>query len=135
MNLAPNRLLTCLGACVVLTEAFLTSWSPAAEWTWDWTTAPGEKSPTAEICSLKYGKRWAYAVEIDDGPKWVASFATKFLAEYHYADAPPGESGGAPKPFVGSAAVIVGATGNNDAVLDWKDLESLLAAGWGVMSA
>jgi hypothetical protein len=66
----------------------------AAEWTWAWTLAPGDKVSTAEICTFKYGKTWAYAVEIDDGPKWVRTFAAPFLAGYHYTDAPPGVPGG-----------------------------------------
>ncbi|MGE5609052.1 MAG: hypothetical protein ACM359_07345 [Bacillota bacterium] len=107
----------------------------ATEWTWTWKPAPGDdKTPTAEICTFKYGKRWAYAIEIDDGPKWIASFAVPFLAQYHYTDAPPGVPGGIKKPFVGSAAVIVGATGNNDSLLNWDDLAKLFDSGWGVMN-
>ncbi|MFI5379103.1 MAG: hypothetical protein ACHRHE_07400, partial [Tepidisphaerales bacterium] len=53
----------------------------AAEWTWTWQPGPGDKTPTAEICTFKYAKSWAYAVEIDDGPKWVRPFAMPFLAD------------------------------------------------------
>jgi len=111
---------------ILLWHAILASSLSAAEWTWAWRPAPGEdKPPVAEICTLKFGKRWAYAIEIDDGPKWTASFAVGFLAHYHYTDAPPGVDGGAQRPFVGSAALIVGTIGNNHALLD---------SGWGVMN-
>ena len=106
----------------------------AAEWSWTWKPAPGDKTPGVEICTFKYAKHWAYAVEIDDGPKWVRSFAVPFLAQYQYTDAPPGVRGGARRPFVGSVAVIVGVTGNNDAALNWEDLGALLDSGWGVMN-
>jgi hypothetical protein len=120
---------------LLLAASSLASPLPAAEWTWTWKPAPGEtKPPTVEICNLKYGKQWAYAIEIDDGPKWVSSFAVPFLAQYHYTDAPPGVSGGAPRPFLASAAVIAGVTGNNESLLNWDDLKALLDAGWGVMN-
>jgi len=106
----------------------------AAEWTWTWTPALGDKAPTAEVCTFKYGKTWAYAVEIDDGPKWARSFAVPFLAEHHYTDAPPGVAVGQRRAFVGSAAVIVGVVGNKDTALNWDDLKALLEAGWGVMN-
>ena len=105
-----------------------------AEWAWTWQSAPGDKPPTGQICTLKYGKTWAYAIELDDGPKWARPFAVPFLAEYQYTDAPPGVPGGTKRPFVGSVAVIVGVTGNNDACASWDDLTGLLQAGWGVMN-
>lgn len=105
----------------------------AAEWTWTWH-ATGEEAPKAEICPLQYGKLWAYAVEIDDGPKWIRTFAAPFLAQYHFSDAPPGVSGGKPCPFVGSAAVIVGSVGAYDGILRWEDVNKLVESGWGVMN-
>jgi hypothetical protein len=106
----------------------------AAEWSWTWKPAPGDKTATASVSACKYGKMWAYAVEIDDGPKWVRSFAVPFLARYHYTDAPPGVAGGKPLPFVGSVAAVVGAIGFNDRNVDWDDLKALTEAGWGVMN-
>ena len=106
----------------------------AAQWTWTWEPAPGAPVPSAEICTFQYGKTWAYALELDDGPKWARSFAAPFLAGFHYTDAPPGTPGGVRRPFVGSVAVIVGATGNNDSALNWEDLRALREAGWGVIN-
>ena len=105
-----------------------------AEWSWSWQPAAGAAAPRAELCPFKYGKRWAYAVEIDDGPKWARAFAVPFLAEHTYTDAPPGVAGGRPRPFVGGLAVIVNAVGANDAIVDWDDLKAMSAAGWGVLN-
>lgn len=106
----------------------------AAEWSWSWKPAAGAATPSAEICPFKYGKQWAYAVEIDDGPKWARTFAVPFLAEYHFTDAPPGVAGGKPQPFVGGLAVIVSAVGANDSVVNWDDLKAMTSAGWGVLN-
>jgi hypothetical protein len=115
--------------------AGLTVWpGRGAEWTWQWTPAPEGAKPAAVVEPFKYGKRWAYAVEIDDGPMWVRSFAVPFLAGYHFTDAPPGVAGGKAMPLVGSVAVIAGVTGYNRANLDWDDLRAVMAAGWGVMN-
>src|ERR1043165_4629987 len=105
-----------------------------AEWSWSWKPAAGAAAPRAELCPFKYGKQWAYAVEIDDGPKWARAFAVPFLAEHTYTDAPPGVPGGTPRPFVGGLAVIVNAVGANDAIVDWDDLKAMSAAGWGVLN-
>ena len=130
-----KRTQLCLAGRVLwLAAALFAGDLSAAEWTWTWTPAPGDRVPTAEVCTFKYGKVWAYAVEIDDGPKWARSFAAPFLAEHHYTDAPPGVAGGHQRPFVGAAAVIVGVVGNNDTALNWEDLKALLEAGWGVMN-
>lgn len=104
-----------------------------AEWTWTWKPAGGA-APQAELCPFKYGKQWAYAVEIDDGPKWARTFAVPFLAEYAFTDAPPGGKGGKAQPFVGGLAVIVNSVGANDASADWDDLKAMTAAGWGVIN-
>ncbi len=106
----------------------------AVEWTWTWTPAAGDRPATATVATLKYGKDWAYAVEIDDGPKWVRSFAVPFLAAHAYTDAPPGVPGGRRMPFVGSVAVIAASTGFNSANVDWDDLRALGEAGWGTMN-
>lgn len=106
----------------------------AAEWSWEWpVSGPGE-SVKAEFTTLKYGKEWAYAVEIDDGPKWVPTFAVPFLAKYTWTDAPPGLKGGQSRPFVGGIAIIAGAVGSNDAAITWEELRTLPAAGWGILN-
>jgi len=121
----PSRaaLLLTLGAC-----------AGAVEWTWTWTPAVGDKPATATVATFKYGKDWAYAIELDDGPKWVRSFAVPFLAAHAYTDAPPGVAGGKRLPFVGSVAAIIASTGFNSANVDWDDLRALGEAGWGVMN-
>ncbi|HWI55690.1 MAG TPA: polysaccharide deacetylase family protein, partial [Bacillota bacterium] len=124
-----------LRSILLLTAAAFSGLSASAvQWTWTWQPAPGEPVPTAEVCAFKYGKAWAYALEIDDGPKWVRSFAVPFLAQYHYTDAPPGVPGGVRRPFVGSVSVIVAAIGNNPTAVSWDDLNALLDSGWGVMN-
>lgn len=102
-----------------------------AEWSWTWKATGA--APRAEMCPFKYGKQWAYAIEIDDGPKWARAFAVPFLAEYTYTDAPPGISGGKPRPFVGGLAVIVNAVGANE-IVNWDDLKAMTVAGWGVIN-
>ena len=110
----------------------------AAEWSYAWTPSVAEKSKkevvSAEICPFKYGKSWAYAIEIDDGPKWVTSFAAPFLEKFHYTDAPPGCTGGTKLPFVGSVAVIASTIDCNDASVNHDDFATLTKAGWGVMN-
>ncbi len=105
-----------------------------AEWSWTWTPAAGDPLPSALITTFKYDKQWAYAVEFDDGPKWVRHFAVPFLASYGFTDAPPGVAGGRRLPFVGSVAAIIASTGFNSANVDWNDLRAMREAGWGVMN-
>lgn len=119
----------CLIALFVTPAALI-----GADWSWTWKPAGGVAAPQAEICPFKYGKQWAYAVEIDDGPKWARTFAVPFLAEYGFTDAPPGIAGGRPQPFVGGLAVIVNSVGANDASANWDDLKAMTAAGWGVLN-
>jgi hypothetical protein len=105
----------------------------SAEWQMTWQSTSGE-TVHAEVCPLKYGKSWAYAIEIDDGPKWVRSFAAPFFATYTWTDAPPGVSGGTLRPLVGGVAVIVAAVGTNSTAVNWEDLAALRQAGWGVLN-
>ena len=107
----------------------------AAEWTWTWTQPAASAAPQAVICPLRYGKHWAYAVELDDGPAWIRTLAVPFLAGFSYTDAPPELAGkGAQRPFVGGAAVIVGAVGSNSSVLDWNAIRELRTQGWGILN-
>lgn len=106
----------------------------AADWTWSWPAGAGDAPVAASVTTFKYGKDWAYAVEIDDGPKWVRTFAIPFFATYHFTDAPPGVAGGRKLPFVGSVAAIVSGIGYNETNVDWNDLKALVDAGWGVMN-
>lgn len=107
----------------------------AAEWSWQWNADAQAAAPKAEICHFKYGKEWAYAVEIDDNPKTALTVAQPLLARFHYTDAPPGIRGGHELPFVGGVAVIVSSMGTrNSAALQWDDLKTLRNDGWGVIS-
>jgi hypothetical protein len=120
-----------LSAALLLT--FITS-LPAAEWSWEWPADGKAQSVKGEFTTFKYGKEWAYAVEIDDGPKWVPSFAVPFLANYTWTDAPPGPNGGRKRPFVGGVAVIAGAVESNHAAITWAELKTLPTAGWGILN-
>lgn len=98
----------------------------------DWKPSKGE-APTARVCPLMYDKKWAYAVEIDDGPASTYTVVAPLLAERHFTNAPPGVAGGAAMPFVGTAAVMVLRVGaGNDAFLSWEQLRDLRTRGWGV---
>jgi hypothetical protein len=104
-------------------------------WTLIWKAPKNTPAPKAEICSLKYGKRWAYAVEIDDGPVSTFTVSLPLLGGYTFTDAPPGVSGGKPLPFVGGAAVIALRTGtSNSTFLNWDQLRQLQKQGWGLLS-
>jgi hypothetical protein len=88
-----------------------------------------------EVAPLKYGKRWAYAVEIDDGPVSTLTVSQPLLAEFRFTDAPPGIPGGKMLPFVGGAAVIALRTGTlNQAFLNWEQLRQLQRNGWELLS-
>jgi len=110
----------------------------AAEWSYEWTPSAAEASKqevvSAEICPFKYGKSWAYAIEIDDGPKWVTTFAVPFIAKFHFTDAPPGITGGTMLPFVGSVAVVASTIDCNDAAVNHEDFVALTKAGWGIIN-
>ncbi len=128
-----SRLPTRLHTCMVSLLAACSDVG-AADWAYSWNPAHGDKPPQAEICPFKYGKQWAYAIEIDDGPKWARGFAVPLLAGHGFTDAPPGVAGGKRLPFVGGIAVIVASTGANDATIDWNDLAAMRTAGWGVLN-
>jgi hypothetical protein len=107
----------------------------SVEWSWRWKPAPGEAAPAAEVCPFRYGKRWAYSVEIDDGPVSTLTVSQPLLAQYSYTDAPPGVPGGRKLPFVGGAAIIVLRTGTpNNTFLNWDQLRTLRSQDWDVLN-
>jgi hypothetical protein len=106
----------------------------AATWEWTWTPAPGAPVPEAEIMPLKYGKTWAYTVEIDDGPVSTLTVSQPLLANYSWNDAPPGLAGGQDHPFVGGAAVVVGSIARNRTSLGWEQLAELKNLGWSILN-
>lgn len=123
MPVAPTRLLL-LG--LLASPALATT-----QWNWEWTPSASETAPAASVCPLKYGKTWAYTVEIDDGPISTLA-AAALLASFHYTEAPPGVPGGTLRPFVGSSAVFTKRIGGNTTYVDFDALRGLQASGWGV---
>lgn len=107
----------------------------AAEWSWHWTPAAGEVPPQVEVCRFQYGKQWAYAIEVDDGPTTMTTVMQPLFSKYQFTDAPPGIAGGKPLPFVGGAAVVVQSIGtNNQTILQWEQLRKLQSQGWEVIN-
>lgn len=107
----------------------------AAEWSWTWTATPAAKAPKAEIAPFKFGKHFAYAVEIDDNPSSALTVVQPLLSNYHFTNAPPGIAGGKRLPFVGGVGVIVASTGGgNNSYLNWDQLRELKRLGWGVLN-
>ncbi|HEY1067262.1 MAG TPA: polysaccharide deacetylase family protein [Pirellulales bacterium] len=120
-----------LAASLSAAEATNPAPSPPIEWSWEWRPTQPETAPQVEVCPLKFDKKWAYAVEIDDGPSSTYTVALPLLAEFSFTDAPPGASGGRKQPFVGGAAVIVlRVDGGNDTFLSWDQLRDLEKRGW-----
>jgi len=103
----------------------------AETWTWTYTPAAGEAA-SGEVTPLKYGKTWAWTLEIDDSPKTTLTVAQPLLANYYFTDAPPGVSGGNVLPLVGAAGLMCIRVEGNSAYLSWDDVHTLMAAGWGV---
>lgn len=107
----------------------------ATVWTYTWTPGPGDIVPAADVCPLKYGKRWAYCVEIDDGPASTLAVSQPLLAQFTYTDAPPGVPGGAARPFVGGAAVFpLRLDTGNETFLSRQQLRELKSKGWAILN-
>lgn len=107
----------------------------AGDWTYQWTPGTGEGVAQADITPFRYGKSWAYTVEIDDGPVSTLTVAQPLLAQQQFTDAPPGVAGGKAMPFVGGAAVMTLRTDTtNNTYLKWSDLRTLQSDGWGILN-
>jgi hypothetical protein len=107
----------------------------AAPWQYDWILAAGEDTPKVEVAPLKYGKSWAYAVEIDDGPSSTLTVSQPLLAKYQWNDAPPGVVGGTNHPFVGTAAVVMGGIDvSKSSNLSLVQINELKKHGWGIVN-
>ena len=100
-------------------------------WTWSFTPAAGD-NPTAVVTPVKYGKAWAYVVQIDDAPITMLTITGPLLKNYHWTDAPPGMAGGNLHPVVGDAALLTQRVAGNNTYVNWDDLRTLQADGWGV---
>ena len=111
---------------------FLTSGAGAATWSERWTPAPNEKDIRATVCPLKYDKKWAYAIELDDGTTETALLAPDFFANFHYTDAPPGEPNGKLMPIVGSLAIFPYRIEGNSTFLTFDQLREICKKGWAV---
>jgi hypothetical protein len=110
------------------------SHAEAATWHYKWKPTISEVTPKVEISPFKYGKTWAYAVEIDDGATSTLTVSQPLLARYQWNDAPVGVIGGVNKPLVGTAAVIVGSIGRNSASLSFEQIAELKKLGWGIVN-
>lgn len=109
--------------------------SKAILWTYSWKAAAGEAAPNVSVSPLKYGKRWAYSVEIDDGPASTYAVSQPLLEQFAYTDAPPGIPGGKVRPFVGGAAVFpLRLNTGNATFLSWQQLRALRQKGWAVLN-
>jgi hypothetical protein len=107
----------------------------AATWEWKLPATAANAAPQVEVSPLKYGKTWAYSVEIDDGPASTLKVSQPLLARYQWNDAPPGITGGTNRPFVGGAAVVLGGinTGNSTG-LNYEQLDQLKKSGWSIIN-
>jgi hypothetical protein len=130
-------IITVLAIMVIVGHGSLSAvFADDRSWSWSWRPSAGEVSaPQAEVCPLLYGKRWAYTVEIDDGPSSTLTVVQPLLARFAFSDAPPGLKGGKSLPFVGGAAVMVQWVGtSNPTHLDWDQIRELEHCGWGVVN-
>ncbi len=115
---------------LALLLVLLASSARAATWSQSWTPAPGEKDIRAAVCPLKYDKKWAYAIELDDGTSETALLAPDFFADYHYTDAPPGEPNGKALPVVGSLALFPYRIEGNNTFLTFDQIREICKKGW-----
>lgn len=121
-----------LASISIVFQMLTMSHATGATWECTWKAVPGEDKAVAVVTPLKYGKLWAYAVELDDGGKATGLYAPDFFGNYHFTDAPPGIKGGKDLPIVGSLAVIVGGIARNNTVVGFDILRALSAKGWNI---
>ena len=100
----------------------------AATWSHSWP--PVGSGIRASVCPLKYDKKWAYAIELDDGSAETGRFAPGFFSEFHFTDAPPGAGKGKPMPVVGSLALYPYRVGANSTFLSFDDVREICGKGW-----
>lgn len=108
----------------------------ANQWSLEWEPGPDESAVLrTEICPLKFGKTWAYSVEIDDGATSTLTVAEPLLKRFEFTDAPPGVAGGRVRPFVGGAAIMmIRAATTNDGYMGIDRLKELENRGWSVIN-
>ena len=104
----------------------------AATWTHSWTPAANEGEMRAGVCPLKYDKKWAYAIELDDGTTPTGTFAPDFFAGFQYTDAPPGVGNGVRLPVVGSLALFPYRVGANNTFVTFDQVREICKKGWAV---
>ncbi len=104
----------------------------AASWTHQWKPAPNEKQVQVTVAPLKYDKKWAYAIELDDGDVSTSQMAPEFFSQFQFTDAPPGLPGGKTMPVVGSLALFLYRVGINSAYVDLEQTREIVDKGWAV---
>ena len=117
----------CTAVCIMICVLS----SNAETWTWQW---PVQKDkPKASICPVKYGKDWAYVLEIDDSPSCTKTVAEPMLSQYKYTDAPTGIKGGKENTFKGTVAIFaICVDCKNSSYLSWEQVKDLKNKGWGI---
>ena len=116
----------------ILSFFMLVPFAGAASWTLSWTPAGDEGGMRAVVCPLKYDKKWAYAIELDDGTTPTGPFAPDFFAEFQYTDAPPGVGNGRRLPVVGSLALYPCRVGANNTFVNFDQVREICKKGWAV---
>ncbi|MEI6035201.1 MAG: polysaccharide deacetylase family protein [Verrucomicrobiae bacterium] len=104
----------------------------AATWSYSWPPSKSESEVRASVCPLKYDKKWAYAIELDDGTVPTGTFAPDFFAEFQYTDAAPGVGKGQRKPVVGSLALFPYRVGANITYVNFDQVREICGKGWAV---
>lgn len=119
---------------VILVVVGLSFVSGAADWSYTWQGDAG-KNVKASISPLKYGKKWAYSIEFDDGSSFPVQYGEKLISQFKYTDAPPGIKGGKERPFVGTCAISINSINTpNSNSLNWEQIKALQKKGWGFVN-
>ena len=106
----------------------------SAEYTYKWKGNSG-KNVKASISPLKYGKRWAYSIEFDDGGAFPVTYGEALISKFKWTDAPPGVKGGKEKTFVGTCAINPFSINTpNKTSLNWQQIKDLQKKGWGFVN-
>ncbi len=117
---------------IYMSALWLCAATQVTTWHYKLPVVAGQASLKVEVCPLKYGKTWAYAFQQDDGPVTTLTVSQPLLAHYEWNDAPPGVPGGKNHAFVGTAAVILGSVGRDEASLNFAQIATLHEKGWGI---
>lgn len=112
---------------------FVTGIISAQAETWTWQFPAQKNKIKASICPVKYGKDWAYVLEMDDSLSCAKTTAEPLISQYQYTDAPTGVKGGKGKTFKGTVAALIICIGSkNSSYFSWKQVKELRDKGWGI---